>query len=68
MSVRSAFEKMRDALVSKPVLAVADPNKPYILHTDASDHAMGAILMQEDDNGEAHPIAYASKTFNDAQT
>src|SRR5690242_2145272 len=28
---------------------------------------MGAILMQEDENGEAHPIAYASKTFNDAQ-
>jgi transposase InsO family protein len=64
---QTAFEKLRDALVSKPVLAVADPNKPYILHTDASDHAMGAILIQEDENGEAHPIAYASKTFNDAQ-
>ena len=64
---QTAFEKVRDALVSKPVLAVADPNKSYILHTDASDHAMGAILMQEDENGEAHPIAYASKTFNDAQ-
>jgi transposase InsO family protein len=64
---QSAFEKVRDALVSKPVLAVADPNKPYVLHTDASDHAMGAILMQEDENGEARPIAYASKTFNDAQ-
>ena len=64
---QTAFEKLRDALVSKPVLAVADPNKPYTLHTDASDHAMGAILMQEDDNGEAHPIAYASKSFNDAQ-
>ena len=36
---QAAFEKLRDALVSKPVLAVADPNKPYILHTDASDHA-----------------------------
>jgi transposase InsO family protein len=49
------------------VLAVADPNKSYVLHTDASDHAMGAILMQEDDDGHLHPVAYASKTFNDAQ-
>ena len=64
---QSAFEQIRDSLTAAPVLAVADPNKPYILHTDASDHAMGAILMQDDENGEPHPIAYASKTFNDAQ-
>ena len=62
-----AFESIRDKLTSEPVLAVADPNKSYILHTDASDHAMGAILMQEDDDGHVHPVAYASKTFNDAQ-
>jgi hypothetical protein len=64
---QSAFEQLRDALTQSPVLAVADPNKNYILHTDASDHAMGAILQQEDENGDKHPIAYASKTFNDAQ-
>ena len=64
---QKAFDSIRDALVSKPVLAVADPNRPYILHTDASDIAMGAILMQENEKGEVHPIAYASKTFNSAQ-
>ena len=62
-----AFENIRDALVSQPVLAIADPNKSYTLLTDASNYAMGAILMQDDENGEPHPIAYASKTFNDAQ-
>jgi transposase InsO family protein len=62
-----AFEQLRDALTSSPVLAVADPNKNYVLHTDASDHAMGALLQQEDDDGHLHPIAYASKTFTDAQ-
>jgi transposase InsO family protein len=64
---QKAFETIRDKLTASPVLAVADPNKQYILHTDASDHAMGAILMQEDDDHQLHPIAYASKTFNDAQ-
>jgi transposase InsO family protein len=46
---------------------IADANKLYVLHTDASDYAMGAVLMQSDENGDLHPIAYASKTFNDAQ-
>jgi transposase InsO family protein len=65
---QSSFERLRDALTQSPVLGIADPTKNYILHTDASDHAMGAILQQEDENGDKHPIAYASKTFNDAQT
>jgi transposase InsO family protein len=64
---QTAFEKIRDALTQTPVLAVADPNKSYILHTDASDHAMGAVLSQTDEDNRLHPIAYASKTFTDAQ-
>ena len=64
---QKSFELIRDALVSSPVLAVADANKSYVLHTDASDVAMGAILMQTDDEGNLHPIAYASKSFNTAQ-
>jgi hypothetical protein len=67
LECQSSFEKLRDALTQSPVLGIADPSKNYILHTDASDHAMGAILQQEDENGDKHPIAYASKTFNDAQ-
>jgi hypothetical protein len=64
---QDAFNKLRNALVSAPVLATADPNKKYILHTDASDRAMGAILMQEDSGGDVHVIAYASKTFSPAE-
>ena len=64
---QKAFEQLRDALTTSPVLAVADPNKSYVLHTDASDHAMGAILQQEDADGNRHPVAYASKTFTDTQ-
>ena len=62
-----AFEKLRDALTRAPVLKTADPAKDYYLHTDASDFALGATLMQRDEENKLHPIAYASKTLNPAQ-
>ncbi len=62
-----AFKVLRDALVTKPVLKVADPNKRYVLHTDASDYAFGAILMQEDEDEELHPVSYASVTLSSAE-
>ena len=62
-----AFTTLREALTKAPVLRTADPNKNYYLHTDASDFALGAVLMQKDDKGHLHPIAYASKLLNPAQ-
>ena len=35
----------------------------FIISTDASKYAPGAILIQADDNGNLHPCAYYSKTF-----
>ena len=64
---QQAFIKLRDAISKGPVLAIADPNKEYVLQTDASDFALGAILQQADDDGHLHPIAYASKTLNPAE-
>jgi hypothetical protein len=62
-----AFQALQKAITAYPVLRIADPSKDYILHTDAADFALGAILMQEDENGDLHPVAYASKTLNSAQ-
>jgi transposase InsO family protein len=62
-----AFQTLRDAITKYPVLMAPDPNKDYILETDASDEALSATLLQRDDNDELHPVAYASKTLNDAQ-
>jgi hypothetical protein len=62
-----SFKKLRDALTSAPVLAAPDPSKDYILHTDASDIGMSGVAQQYDEQGELHPVAYWSKTFNPAQ-
>ncbi|XP_070566393.1 uncharacterized protein [Ptychodera flava] len=56
-----AFQKLKDALASSPVLAVPDYNKPFVVQTDASDHGIGAVLCQYDDKGEEHPVQYISR-------
>jgi hypothetical protein len=42
-----AFETIKKALCSTPVLALPNFNKPFVLETDASDNSIAAVLMQE---------------------
>ncbi|CAM4626935.1 unnamed protein product, partial [Lepidochelys olivacea] len=58
---QEAFRALKEALVSGPVLANPDFDKPFVVFTDASDTGLGAVLMQEDEKGERHPIVYLSK-------
>ena len=45
----------------KAVLRVANPTKPYILQTDASERGLGVVLSQVDAQGEEHPVAFTSR-------
>ena len=56
-----AFEGLKDTLVKAPVLAAVDPEKAFILQTDASKRGLGAVLSQVDAEGKEHPISYASR-------
>ncbi|CAM4638113.1 unnamed protein product, partial [Caretta caretta] len=58
---QEAFRALKEALVSGPVLANPDFDKPFVVFTDASDTGLGAVLMREDEKGERHPIVYLSK-------
>lgn len=58
-----AFEKLKANLISPPILQYPDFEKPFVLTTDASDFALGAVLSQGT-IGEDLPISYASKSLN----
>lgn len=53
-------------LVSAPVLACLDYDKPFEVHTDASNYGAGAMLTQTIDYKE-HPIANMSKSLSAAE-
>ena len=63
---QAAFVHLKDAIVQAPILHYPNPNKTYIVYTDASDDACGAQLSQEHD-GTEFPIAFLSHTFSKTQ-
>ena len=64
---QDAFETLKSRLTTTPILAFPMMKEPFILYTDASLTAMGAVLSQVQD-GQERAICYASKAFSKAQT
>ena len=62
----TAFLNLKEAIIQAPILHYPDPNKKYIVYTDASDDACGAQLLQEHNETE-FPIAFLSHTFTETQ-
>ncbi|CAI7924826.1 unnamed protein product [Closterium sp. NIES-54] len=63
---QQAMEQPQTALTTTPVLILLDPEKDYVVEADASDQAVGAVLMQDHGNG-LQPIAYLSKKLHGAE-
>ena len=50
--------------MSAPVLAHPDPNKEYLLKTDASKLGLGAVLFQKQSDGSYHPVVFGSRALH----
>ncbi|GFS87289.1 retrovirus-related Pol polyprotein from transposon 297 [Trichonephila clavipes] len=58
-----SFLQLKEALTSSPILIYPQPDKPFILDTDASNESVGAVLSQEID-GHERVVAYWSKCLS----
>ena len=56
-----AFNNLKKKCMMAPVLVFADFKKPFRLETDVSREGLGAVLLQESDDGQYHPVAFASR-------
>nr|CAN81302.1 hypothetical protein VITISV_024592 [Vitis vinifera] len=63
-----AFERIREYLMSPPVLAPPTPGRPLLLYLSVSDVALGCMLAQLDDSGKDRAIYYLSKRMLDYET
>ena len=58
---RSAFHQLKKAVMSALVLAYPDPNKEYLLKTDALKLGLGAVLSQKQSDGSYCLVAFGSR-------
>ena len=65
-AAHQAFERLKVALSSAPLLSFPLPSGDYVLDTDASDVGVGAVLSQVQD-GVERVIAFSSKKLNKQQ-
>ena len=63
---QSAFIRLKMALATTPILLLPDFELPFIIMTDASESAIGAILEQNQGRG-LQPIAFSSRKLNSTE-
>ena len=59
---QAAFDGIKRVLSTETLLAYPDFDRPFVVHTDASDYQLGAVISQE-----KKPIAFYSRKLNPAQ-
>lgn len=60
---QEAFDALKKAFTSAPILKIPDDEHPFRMECDSSDFATGAVLEQLGSDGLWHPVAYYSKAL-----
>ena len=66
-SCQQAFTKLKKDVINATNLSHYDESQTLVLATDASSYGVGAVLSQQDADGNETPIAYSSKTLTETQ-
>jgi hypothetical protein len=67
-AAQTAFDRLRHAFTTAPILRHFNPELPTVVEADASDYALGAVISQRNpEDGTLHPITFHSRKFNLAE-
>ena len=67
LACQESFNTLKKRFTEEPVLMMPDHSQTFQIESDASKYTSGAVLTQMDSNGDRHPAAFMSKTFNDTK-
>jgi hypothetical protein len=62
-----AFEQLKEAVTSEPVLKHANPREQFHMETNTLNFVYGAILLQKQPTGKRHPVVYMLKSMTPAE-
>ena len=64
---KEAFNVLKKAVMTAPVLAYPDPNKEYLIEMDVSKLGLEAVLSQKQSDVRYHPVAFGSLALRGAE-
>jgi hypothetical protein len=64
---QTAFEDLKKAITTTPVLAFPNDSAAYRVEADSSDFATSGVLSQVQEDGKWHPVAFLSKSLDEVQ-
>jgi len=64
---QKAFDKLKQVLSTKPVLAAPDLDKEFRVEADASNYATGGVLSMKYSDNKWRPVAFISKSLSDTE-
>ena len=64
---QEVFDHLKARITSEPILAHLNLDQQFKLEVDASGYAVGAVLLQRQDDTKRHPMGYYSATLSAAE-
>ena len=64
---QEAFESLKCAFTTEPILVMWDPEKDTRVESDLSGSASRGALLQKQEDGTWHPVAFRSEAFSETR-